>query len=298
MTAPTLVCLGHAALDHVWHVEAFPSAPTKTPATAYRMQGGGMAFNAAVAAARLGSAVRFVGRVGDDAAGSFLRDSLVAEGIDVGALQRSTGRSTSVSAVVVDAQGQRQIFNHRGDALLHAAPLDPVVLDGAALVLVDPRWPDGAEAALRWARGQGVPSMLDADIAPTEDLRRLVPLADWAAFSEPGLACWAPDLDRETALRQAVAQGARRALVTLGEHGSLRTAGGALLACPAPRVRSRDTTGAGDVFHGALASALAEGLDEEAAVQRASAAAAFKCQRGMGALGAPTRAELLAWMAR
>lgn len=295
MSAPRLVCVGHAAVDHVWEVQAFPAMPTKTPAQGYRMQGGGMAFNAAVAAARLGAAVRFVGRVGDDAAAGYLRERLRHEGIDIAALETVRGTATSVSAVIVDAQGQRQIYNQRGDAIASAHALDTAVLHGADALLVDPRWLPGAEAALRWARAQGMLSVLDADVAPQADLQRLVPLADWAAFSESGLACWAPQAEREAALRDAVALGARHALVTLGEHGSLRIDGGVLVACPTPVVRPRDTTAAGDVFHGALAVALAEGQEAGAAVVFASAAAALKCERGLGALGAPTREELERW---
>jgi sulfofructose kinase len=262
------------------------------------MQGGGMAFNAAVAAARLGASVRFVGRIGDDAAAAYLRDRLRHEGIDIASLETVRGAATSVSAVIVDALGQRQIYNQRGDAIAHAHVLDSAVLAGAEALLVDPRWLPGAEAALHWARAQGVLSVLDADVAPAADLQRLVPLADWAAFSEGGLACWAPQVERGAALHRAVAQGARHALVTLGEQGSLRTDGAALMACPTPVVRPRDTTAAGDVFHGALAVALAEGQDIEAAVVFASAAAALKCERGLGALGAPTRQELEQWNGR
>ncbi len=298
MTAPLLICVGHAALDHVWEVDDFPRAPTKTPARGYRMQGGGMAFNAAVAAARLGATVRFVGRVGDDVAAEYLRERLRHEGIDITALETVPGTATSVSAVIVDALGQRQIYNQRGDAIAQAHALDTAVLDGADAVLVDPRWLPGAEAALRRARTSGVLSVLDADVAPQADLQRLVPLADWAAFSESGLACWAPQAERAAALREAVSLGARHALVTLGEQGSLRIDGRELVACPTPVVRPRDTTAAGDVFHGALAVALAEGRTAADAVVFASAAAALKCERGLGALGAPTRDELETWNGR
>jgi sugar/nucleoside kinase (ribokinase family) len=67
-------------------------------------------------------------------------------------------------------------------------------------------------------------------------------------------------------------------------------------AQPAPPVQARDTTGAGDVFHAALALALTEGRAVPDAVAWACAAAAFKCERGRGADGAPTRRELAAWL--
>ncbi len=296
-TLPRIACVGHASLDHVFEIAAFPTAFTKTPAHAYDMRGGGMAFNAAVATARLGASVRLIGRVGDDPAAAFLRDRLVAEGMEHRGLETVPGAYTSVSTVVVDAQGQRQVFNHRGNAVARAQALDCRLLEGAQRVLVDPRWVAGAQAALIWAREHGVPSVLDADVSPQDDLRRLVPLVDWAVFSEPGLACFAPTLSTDKALRQALASGCRVAVVTLGEHGCRVACGGAFTDYPAPPVKARDSTAAGDVFHGALVLALAEQRGAEQALRFASAAAALKCARGQGALGAPTRESLKRWIA-
>ena len=293
-----VVCVGHASLDHVFEIEAFSAMASKTPARSYRMLAGGMAFNAAVAAARLGAQVRLISRVGSDIAADFLRQRLEEEGIDAQGVQTVLGAATSVSAIVVDRTGERQIFNHRGDAIAKAHGLDTRQLEGADVVLADPRWVGGAAAALSWARNNKVLSVLDGDVAPRADLQRLVALAQWAVFSEPGLATWAPGLAREGALRHACASGASAAMVTCGEAGSwLCSSPTALLVhTGAPEVAAIDTTAAGDVFHGALALALAEGLVAQEAISWASAAAAFKCQRGLGALGAPTRAELARWM--
>jgi sulfofructose kinase len=180
---------------------------------------------------------------------------------------------------------------------VRAHPLDTRVLEGADVVLADPRWPDGAAAALEWARGQGVLSVLDAEVAPRADLERLVPLAQWVAFSQPGLALWSCGAPLDEALASALELGPRGALVTLGAAGARwREAGQPVLRCPAPTVRAVDTTGAGDVFHAALAVALGEQRPVSDAVAWACAAAAFKCERGFGAAGAPRRQELAAWM--
>jgi len=285
-----IACVGHAALDHVFEVDVLPTRPTKTPARSHRPGTGGMGFNAAVAAARLGATVRMIGRVGSEPAVQLLRERLRAEGIEDRALECVPGATTSVSAIVVDARGERQIFNHRGDAIARAHPLDPRVLEGADLVLVDPRWVDGAAAALRWARERGVMAMLDVDVAPAADLQRLVPLAPWAVFSTQGLAAYAPGLAPRAALERALAGGCDVAMVTRGAQPVwwLRR-GGTLHKQAVPRVQAIDTTGAGDVFHAALAIALAEGRAERAAVAFAATAAALKCLAGPGVLGAPRR---------
>jgi sulfofructose kinase len=287
-----IACVGHASIDHVFQIQAFPQRATKTPAHDFQSVGGGMAANAALAMVRLGAQVRFIGAVGDDDAGRLVRRQLAGEGLGLQHLQEIAGARTSASAIIVDSKGDRQIFNHLGNALSHAQVPDDTVFDGCDAVLVDPRWPAGARAALSWARRNRCLAVLDADVAPIADLATLVPLAQWAVFSEPGLGIWAADTPHDVALRMALAQGAEHAVVTLGEHGTLHAHGGSLTALPAFAVQAVDTTGAGDVFHGALTLALARGLPVRSAFVYASAAAALKCTRPGGIRGAPRAAEV------
>lgn len=294
-----MACVGHAALDHVFEIEAFPSLPTKTLARRFELRPGGMSLHAAVASVRLGAQARLLARVGSDAVADALRARLMGDGVESRGVESVPGCTTSLAAVVVDAHGARQIYIHRGDAIERAHPLDVRQLEGADLVLTDPRWPEGAEAALRWARAHGVPALLDADVSPLPVLDRLVPLARWVAFSEPGLDLWARGRGRDAALDAACALGPELALMTLGPDGARWVEPGrAPRQLPAPTVRARDTTGAGDVFHAALSQALVEGRPVADAVAWANAAAACKCERGGGAGGAPTRRELDAWQRR
>lgn len=287
-----IACVGHASIDHVFQIHAFPQRATKTPAHDFQSVGGGMAANAALAMARLGAQVRFIGAVGDDDAGRLVRQQLGAEGIDLHRLQQIAGARTSASAIIVDGRGDRQIFNHLGNALARALAPDDMVFEGCDAVLVDPRWPAGARAALTWARRHHKLAVFDADVAPLADLTALVPLAQWAVFSEPGLAAWAADMPHRPALRRALAQGAQHAVVTLGEQGMLHACGDQITAIAAFEVPAVDTTGAGDVFHGALTLALARGLSSLAAFTYASAAAAIKCTRSGGIRGAPSADEV------
>jgi sulfofructose kinase len=285
-------CVGHASVDHHFEIEAFASQPTKTPAKSYRMIAGGMAANAAVAMARLGAKVKLLGRIGDDAAAAFVRQAVQSTGVHT-LLETVAHSYTSVSSVVVDACGERQIFNHRGDALDKAHALDMRQLHGARAVLVDPRWREGALAALQWAKAHQVLSVLDADVAPQADLCQLVPAAQWVVFSEPGLACYAPDAANQAqALARALADGAEVAMVTLGERGVLWTRGQGMHTLPGFQVKAVDTTGAGDVFHAALVLALGESQGETSAIRFASAAAALKCTQRYGVLGTPSRQQV------
>ncbi len=295
-TQPLIACVGHCAIDHVFQIDHFPERATKTPAHRYRSVGGGMAANAALACARLGARVRFVGAIGPDDAGRMVRRQLAAEGIDLTHLQVVPDTHTSASAIIVDRHGERHIFNHRGNALANAQLPDDTVFDGCDAVLVDPRWPAGARAALLWARAHGRLSVFDADIAPQQDLAALVPLARWVVFSEAGLAVWSGPVAQEEALLRAIYLGASCAAVTLGAQGMMLVSDGRLHRVSPFLVQAVDTTGAGDVFHGALTLALARGMQPGDACTFASAAAALKCTQADGIRGAPTREALDAFL--
>ncbi len=289
--------VGHIAIDHHFSVAQPPAAGLKNPASAYRQLVGGMTANALVAAARLGAQTALLSPVGDDAAADVFAAHLQREGVDAAGLHRVAGAQSSISAVIVDAQGERLIVNHRGNALTRAPALDAATLAaalrGTQALLTDPRCVFWAEAALRAARAQGVLSVLDADSSPREDLTRLVGLAHWVVFSTPGLAAFSDD-DPASALAAALAAGAQVAVVTRGAQGLQWQRRDQPLCHLAAEVVSPvlDTTAAGDVFHGALAVALAEGQPDESALHFAAAAAALKCQHADAVLGAPRRAEL------
>jgi sulfofructose kinase len=303
------VCgVGHVALDMVFEVERIPQEPVKVAARALRRVVGGMTANACVAAARLGASVRFGSPVGDDDAVATFRAHFEREGVDAVGLQSVAGASSSVSAVLVDARGERLIVSHHGDALHQPPPPDLAWLEDADAVLADPRCPDWSEAALRQASARGMVSVLDGDTAPLAVLQRLVALAGWAVFSQPGMAVFAgaggvgaiagdaPDAAAlDAGLGQALARGAEVAVVTLGGAGlRWQRRGQCVRALPALTAGAVvDTLGAGDAFHGALAVALAEGQADEQALRFAAAAAAIKCTRHGGVLGAPVRAEVL-----
>jgi sulfofructose kinase len=296
-----VVCVGHAALDRIFTVDAWPDRSAKIAASRYEESGGGMMANAAVAISRLGGEVAFCGPLGEDAVGTTIRAQLQAEGVNVEALRSFPGMTSSHSAVLVDARGERLVIGYRGSALHAPADWLPLGLPAsAAAVLVDVRWPQGAEAALRAARDTGVPAILDGEVAPAELLESLSAIADHVVFSERGLAEFA-GLDVEGGLRRVLAKGARVAAVTRGEAGVFWVADDArheLRHCPAFEVTVVDTLAAGDVFHGAYALAIAEGNSTGDAMRFASAAAAIKCTRPGGRSGAPTRGEVEAFLAR
>jgi sulfofructose kinase len=270
--------------DHTFHVEDIPQPPAKIPARSYSLGPGGMAANAAIAVVRLGGRAAFWGRVGDDLNGPPLAAALAAEGVDISGLRRVAGARTPVGAVLVDPRGERTIISFRGAGLGTDPGWLPLhrIAEARALCC-DPRWPEGVAAAAAEARRQGVPVILDGERSETRILVDLVPRVDHAIFSAPGLANFAPGREPEHGLRLALASGpVRLAAVTQGERGVLWLTPGMdkPARTPAFPVEATNTTGAGDVFHGAYALGLAEGMDIPAAMRFAAAAGALRARDG------------------
>lgn len=290
-----VVCLGLSALDLIWRVDTFfEGGSQKIKSFDYGTTGGGMAANAAVTVARLGGAAAFWGRAGDDAAGHEMRDALAREGVDAGQFRLFADGRSSVSGILVDASGERQIVNFRGRFPEPADWLPLAEIARASCVLADPRWVDGAAALFAAARAASVPTILDADVADAPVFEKLLPLTDHAVFSEPALSGFAGTTD-EKALTTIASFGCRVAAVTRGHEGVSWRQDGKMRHQPAYPADVVDTTGAGDVFHGAYAFALGTGLDVAGAMAFAAAAAALKCTRPGGRAGIPTLEDCLAF---
>ncbi len=130
-----------------------------------------MAANAAVTVARLGGIAAFWGRGGDDAAGREMHKALAGEGVDVSQFRLFADGQSSVSGVLVDSAGERQIVNFRGNFPESADWLALGEVENASAVLADPRWLSGAVALFTAARANAVPTVLDADVADAERVR-------------------------------------------------------------------------------------------------------------------------------
>lgn len=294
---PTVLCVGHAVQDFVFTVPALPVRGEKYRATGFTTVGGGPAATAAVAVAKLGGRALLAARVGADAAADMIVAELRGYGVDCGHVRRFEGCASSVSAVIVDARGERMIVNNLDPTIPEDAGWLPSPAEaGAQAVLADTRWPEGALAALRAARAAGLPAVLDAD-RPIPADGELLRAATHVAFSSDALADYTGIAEPARALAHVSPSLPGWCCVTAGGEGVHVMEGGRALHFPAFEVPVVDTLGAGDVWHGAFALALAEGRDVAAAVRFASAAAALKVQRPGGRAGVPARSELDAFLA-
>jgi len=293
-----VLCVGIAVLDNIFAIDEFPDHPTKVFARSFAQVGGGPAANAAVTVARLGGRATLFARVGDDAVGHSSLEDLRSHGVDVQAVRNVPGHRTGVSAIMVDKAGERMIVTFSDPQLDRDAswlPLENVA--GHDAVLADVRWPAAAERVLSTARQLGIQSVLDADLSNDDSVERLMPLASHVVFSRPALLKLTGIEDPDAALRLAAGRTSGSVSVTLGGDGFRWLEAGQIHSMPAFDVDVVDTLGAGDVFHGAFALAVAQGFDIGGAGRFASAAAALKCTVWGGRSGIPTRDTLDRFMA-
>jgi sulfofructose kinase len=315
-----VLCVGHASYDLVYSVDHHPEADEKCLASGLLMCGGGPAANAAVTVARLGGIAAFAGYLGRDVFGDMHFEELLSEGVITSMVVRG-GHPTPLSSIIVKPGGRRTVIAHKGSTPV----LEPDQVDFTrarpGAILFDGHEPAISVPLAQKARTQNIPTILDAG-SVHKGTTELAPLCGYLAASEK----FARDLSGEKDPARALsflAQIAPVAIVTLGEAGlvwaygaagpatgkvaSTQTGGGRkdggnqapphrrLGAFPVDAV---DTTGAGDIFHGAFALRIARGEEVPDALRYASAAAALGCT-GLGARPAiPAKAEVEEFLKR
>ena len=277
-----------AVVDFVFALDAFPRRASKYSADAAEFVGGGCAASAAVAVARLGGNALLCARLGDDFLGDLILSDLESEGVDTTLVNRKPGAKSPFSSVYVDRTGERQIVNFRGSGLAEE-PDWPEHTPNPDAVLVDTRWPAAAIRALELARAWDVPGIVDAEASAEESI---LARASHVAFSRDGLLSFASGQQIEAALHAADRRLPGWVSVTDGEDGTFHVGVDGVKHTPAFSVETKDTLGAGDIWHGAFALALAETSDEGHAVLFANAAAALKCTEFGGRKGCPDRDAL------
>lgn len=282
----SVFCLGIAVLDYVFECDQIPNEATKYRANRTSSVIGGGAANAAVAIAKLGGRAQLAARLGDDALADLISDGLATAGVDVSHLNRAEGGQSSYSSIILDPHGERQIVNFRGAGLTQSTGWI-VLPQGTQAVLADTRWPAGMEAALSLAHARGIPAIVDVD-TPLDDCD--FSKASHLAFARRALVEMTGASDIEAGLKQAAAQNDAWVCVTDGANGTYALENGGVVHIPALQIAPVDTLGAGDVWHGAFALALSEGMEPIPACRFANVAAGLKCRQKGVANAMPTRA--------
>ena len=291
-----IACVGIAVQDKIYYVDSIPHTAGKFVASDYKEIGGGPAATAAVAIAKLGGQVDFIGRVGDDATGQVILSELENYHVNTKLTKIYKNARSSQSAILVDKTGERLIVNYPSPDLSNETTwLDTIDFSQYDVILADVRWHQGTEYCFNKAKQLGIVTILDADTTP-QDINSLVKLSTYSVFSEPGLIKTTSETHIEQALSNIDAITEGQMFVTLGSNGCKWIANEKLHHHHGINVDVIDTTGAGDVFHGAFAFAIATGYLTEKAIEFANVVAALKCTKSGGRAGIPTLAQVNSFM--
>ncbi|MEQ8222751.1 MAG: PfkB family carbohydrate kinase [Candidatus Eremiobacterota bacterium] len=288
-----VIAIGGVAWDYIGIVNKYPGAGEKAEISFLEQQGGGQAGTAIVTAARLGGTCAVTGITGDDETGDKIRQSLSEEGVDVSRLFIDKG-ATSHIAFCFTHSGERTIFYNRGNKrLLSEKDIDGDFIKNCSCLLTDVHHSRASLEAVRIARKENIPVVTDIERdAPENDeifslaTHNILPVKYLLTFTEEEILQKAVKLWHEKFPSSIL-------VVTLGEEGSLAYNGEKIIRQTAYRVSPVvDTTGAGDVVHGAFARGITLGYSLEKNLEFASLIAGLKCRSLGGRKGIP-RAEQL-----
>ena len=299
--AAQIVVVGSANTDMCVRVPTLPRPGETVTGGTFFTARGGKGANQAVAAARAGGSVALIACLGDDTLGDETLAALTAEGIAVDAVRRVSGTHSGIALILVDEQGENSIAVAPGaNALLTPEQVVPYVerLSSTDVLVAQLETPlETVLAAAQAARRAGARVILNP--APARELPdallQMVSVLTPNEAEAARLAGKSTEGERgvEDAAVALLHRGVGAVVITLGAAGAYVATTAQREIIAGHRVEARDTTGAGDVFNGALAVALAERMSLGEAVRFANAAAAISVTRDGAQPAAPRRPEIL-----
>ena len=281
-----LTGIGLNATDTLILVEHFPAYAGKEPIDQEIISPGGQVASALVTVAHLGKRVKYIGTVGDDERGKIQLASLRDTGIDLTDVEVRANCKNQTAYIVIDqSTGERTVFWSRPDCLrLSPDSITHEKIAGSRMLHIDGHDTPAVEKAAKIARSLNIPVSLDVDTIYT-GLDGVLSSIDYLIASSEFPVAWTSERDPFRALERIQNEYKMRvAAMTLGAHGALARLDGKFVYSPAFVVNCVDTTGAGDVFHGAFCYAVLEGMSMRETLEFSNAMAALNCTR-LGARG-------------
>jgi sulfofructose kinase len=281
-----VVGVGLNATDTLLVVSHFPAYGGKVPFHHEILSPGGQVASAMVACARLGLRTKYIGTIGDDERGRIQMESLTGLGIDLTHVQRRPGCTNQSAYIIIDqSTGERTVLWSRPECLIiRPEEIAADQITCARLLHIDGHDTPAVAHAAQLARSSGIPVTVDVDtIYP--GFENVLPNVDYLVSSSEFPARWTRIEDPFRALEKLQNDyGMKVAAMTLGAHGALARVNGQYLYAPAFVINCIDTTGAGDVFHGAFCYAVLQDMPIDEALEFSNAMAALNCL-GLGARG-------------
>ena len=296
MPTPLVAIVGSSNTDLVVTTPRLPKPGETLLGGSFHRHAGGKGANQAVAAARAGVRVIFVGARGNDEFGRSAQRLLKAEGIDVSYFRIKAEANSGIAVILLGGRDRENqiVVAHSANDLLSPADIDEAAgkLRRASIIVTQLESPLATVThAARLAARHGIPFMLNP--APARKLSRaLLSLVHTLTPNEHEAALLTGESSPERAAGSLLRTGCRNVVITLGARGILIADGDGIHRLPAPRVRAVDTVGAGDCFTGWLAAGMAEGIPLKHAAERAMRAASLQVSRPGAQSAMPHRMEL------
>jgi sulfofructose kinase len=276
--AVDVVGVGINATDTIIRLPHFSTLDSKVELLSSDVRPGGQVASAIVACSRWGLSARYVGKIGNDGAGRFQAQEMQREGVEAHWIVAPNCMSQTSFILVDQHSGERTVLWKRDPKIaLQPADLKPEWIHGARVLLVDGHDTEAAAQAARWARDERIPVVGDFDNR-YPGVEALLHYVDFAITSkdfperltaEPNLLKSLPKISREFKCRLIAA--------TLGRLGVIAWDGVSFLSIPGFQVNAVDTTGAGDIFHGAFLYGLLHGWQLQETLEFGCVAAALNC---------------------
>jgi len=273
-----VVGVGINATDTVIRLPHFPALDSKVELLSAEVKPGGQVASAIVACRRWGLSARYVGKIGDDSAGQLQVDEMKRAGVDAHWIVVPGAMSQSAYILVDESSGERTVLWKRDSSTaLCSEDLRREWIRGARALLVDGHDTEAATQAARWAREEGIAVVGDFDNR-YPGVEGLLEFVDFPITSKEFPERLTGEADLLKSLPDVFRRfGCRLVAATLGSRGVLAWDGNAFLQVPGFRVRAIDTTGAGDIFHGAFLHGLVRDWPLQETLEFSCAAAALNC---------------------
>lgn len=289
-----VIGLGACAVDFLGIVPGYPRPDTKNKMTKFVQQGGGPVATALVALSRLGAKVSFLGKLGKDELSRFAIDEFKKEGVDTSGIIIEEGAGPYFAFISVDKRaGHRTIWwTDQMVRRLKRKDISKDFITSCKILHLDEYDLEAAIIASKWAREAGAKIVLDAETSSKKELLPLIKLINYLVIPEQFALGFTGIKSLEDAGRSLLKLGPKAIIITRGLNGSLGITQEKLFYKKAFKMKVVDTTGCGDVFHGAFVYGLLKDWPLEQTVEFASSVAALKC-RGLGGRSAsPTFLEV------
>ena len=285
-----IICAGSIFSDHISQIDHFPKKPIKVLSKGIDIRLGGSAAVSSFTAKILGCDAKFIGKFGDDDISFFLKEEFKKFSINIQKSVFIKNCKSSQSYVIEDSKGERLLAAYNDPKLLKYKNIPKLSFRKNNVYSIDMRWINIASYIAISTNKKNIKCVADLDnFKNSSKVTEIVKNVSHPIFSEEGLKNYKKNKNVRTALFEIYNETKKFVAVTLGSKGVYWIDNNSFYHCKIPKVKTVETNCAGDVFHGAFASALSLDRSNSESIIFASATATLKCMKSGGIYSIPKK---------